>query len=250
MADNLNRVAVLWVSGELLVELLGFTRFDVQLNNIPQNVKFVRGFHDWATDMFGLLLSHPSFDAVPPGEMPPVLQASIRRTIKPVEKATMPEQKMTDTKQEVEIITEQSFRDEFLCGHCLQVTPADDCPAECPHCRVGYCQSCGTRQHQDSRFCFGCAQIVPDIKARMVRTSSFGSFYLCDNWAKAGLPEGQDWTFHISVGWDTADDMRGGKPVSINLYKELPGGKRETVRTLTQEEYDMTHKKLALSNDL
>jgi len=81
--DLSRRVKVLTLPASFLPELLGLTRFETRLINLPEGATLVRSQYDWATDTFGLLLCHPAFEALPVGAVPPQLLAAVRRTLKP-----------------------------------------------------------------------------------------------------------------------------------------------------------------------
>ena len=77
-----------------------------------------------------------------------------------------------------------STGDTFICMCCLGEIEADDYPAECCHCHVGSCVTCGTRARHDQKMCFGCGNIKPVIQANVSRSDNTSAVYGSVAWMK------------------------------------------------------------------
>lgn len=78
----------------------------------------------------------------------------------------------------------------------------------------------------------------------MCSTSSMGGFYVQEQWAWDGLPEGRKHVFTVSTGWKTPEAMRNGEPGGRWITKSTRDGKREDVRDLTDEEWERMYPKM------
>lgn len=116
---------------------------------------------------------------------------------------------------------------EYICGYCLTaVTTTDGYPKMCNACRMGSCRACNTRLKDDTKWCFGCGKIGPEIIGRFVASDSTASVYMADDWARRSLPHGQSHRFQITSGIDGVSLRR----CDTDNY----GG--DLVRALTDEE--------------
>jgi hypothetical protein len=67
----LRRCRVLEVTPELVAHM-GIGSYRVVKNNLPSDAEVVGGYWDGSRRMFGVVVSHPSFDEVPRGDKLPI----------------------------------------------------------------------------------------------------------------------------------------------------------------------------------
>jgi hypothetical protein len=132
--------------------------------------------------------------------------------------------------------------DEYGCGFCLGLitAPFSNYPDACPHCKVKFCSKCLTANKCDEKgvvaFCYGCGTVMPEVRARINRTSNFSCFYMDEEWRHKNLGRYADGPY--MVGTSCVEPDKG----QSYLYKRDEAGKMVKVRPLTQEEMDVLRK--------
>lgn len=74
----------------------------------------------------------------------------------------------------------------YICNFCLSPHERQfgDTPERCDRCLVGVCANCGSFLKDESKLCYGCGMIKPNVQARMSPADGTACLYMQDHWMR------------------------------------------------------------------